>query len=91
MVGTRLLTVYTLQKRFGKVLDVLLWEGLERVLLEEIVYAHPIQLRDQTWVISKVKVFVQVDTFAVIVPSAQYRLKLPDSWRLTLHWAGRSS
>lgn len=44
MVGTLLLTVYTLQKRFGKVLDVLLWEGLERVLLEEIVHAHPIQL-----------------------------------------------
>jgi hypothetical protein len=44
MAEARLLTVYTLQKRFGKVLDVFLREGLERVLLEEIVHAHPIQL-----------------------------------------------
>jgi hypothetical protein len=58
------LTVHALEQTPREVLYVFFWEWLERVLLEKVEYAHPIQLGDETRVIAKVKVFVEVDAFA---------------------------
>jgi hypothetical protein len=43
---------------------VFFWEWLEGILLEKVEYAHPVQLGDETRVIAKVKVFVEVDALA---------------------------
>jgi hypothetical protein len=58
------LTIHALEQTPRKVLDVFFWEWLEGILLEKVEYAHPVQLGDETRVIAKVKVFVEVDALA---------------------------
>jgi hypothetical protein len=81
---TSLLTLYTLQQTPRKALDVLFWEGLEPVYLEEVEHAHAVQLRDQTWMVAEVKVLCEMDALAVGSASVLWLA-------LTMRWTGRSS
>ena len=62
--SARALTSDTSQQLTSERLDVMTWERRKFVLFQEVVYAHPQQLRYKTYMVSMVKPVKQVDAFA---------------------------
>ena len=60
------LTINTLQQTLCEILDMSFWEWREWILFQEIKYTHPIQLGDDTGVITMIKVFVHMNTMTIV-------------------------